>query len=85
MLVLNLIHKKEHKIKGQTKIRQPDVRNKINLDFVAANYTQTGKGQRHLPRAKRTRTHLTAYGCFLPIQKKLAGWIQIVNVTETAW
>lgn len=86
-MVLNLTQEKTAQDERTNKIREPDIRTRLisTADFVAANYTQTGIGQRHFPEAKRTNPRLTAYGCSLAIQKKLAGWIQIVNITETEW
>lgn len=70
-MALNLIQKKKAEDERIKKIEsQAYETNLISIaDFLAANYTQTEIGQRHFPGAKRTRPHLIANGCSLPIQK----------------
>ena len=66
------------------KIREPDIRNKINFDIrLCSSQLHTNRsGAKAGPWAKRARRHLTACGCPLLIQKQLAGWVQTVNVTK---
>lgn len=90
ILVLNLIHTHTQTAQDErtNKIREPDIRNKINFHSrLCSSQLHTNRNRaKAVPWGQENKiTFDCLWMLFAKRKKKLAGWIQIVNIIETAW